>query len=226
MGRERHAKCDSVAGIPSAARAHSIYKHAAPEMNTLAKLVTSAKTTLASLLKRNECECSGDDPAGSPRHPAPAELSRIELHVVINRAEFPAPEPVCFAASCFQQPLDAPCYIPLGTGRGRHQSYNRKSRGPAPGGLVAEGSRPASILVLQMFDHAQSSFNVSTWLMPQRQDRKAGWFNSVLTGAKPPGAGVVWRPFRISQTARMTGAVSMQTPLVLIAVDGWNRVDP
>jgi hypothetical protein len=43
---------------------------------------------------------------------------------------------------------------------------------------------------LQIFDHAQSSFNVSTWLMPQCHDRKAGWFNSVLTGAKPPSAGV------------------------------------
>jgi hypothetical protein len=67
-------------------------------------LDASAKTMRAGLLKRDEGERGRDYPAGSAGYPAPTELAWIELHVVVDSAEFPAPQPVRFPASRFQQP--------------------------------------------------------------------------------------------------------------------------
>ena len=62
MRRERHAQCDSVAGIPPAAWAHSVEQHACAEVDPLIELGGSVMTTLPSLLKGNECECCRDYP--------------------------------------------------------------------------------------------------------------------------------------------------------------------
>src|ERR1700674_2021026 len=99
MWRERHAKCNSIARIPSAAWAHSIEEHARTELDSLIELGGLVITTLPGLLESNKCECSRDYPARRPWCPAPAELSWIELDLVVDSAEFPSPEPVCFAAS-------------------------------------------------------------------------------------------------------------------------------
>src|ERR1700674_4725204 len=102
MRCQRHPKCHSVARIPPAARAHSVEQHPGAEVDPLNELGTA----LPGLLKGNECECSRDYPARCTGYPAPAELGWIELHFVIDHAEFPPPGPVCLAASCIYQPLD------------------------------------------------------------------------------------------------------------------------
>ena len=63
MRRERHAKCDSIARIPSAARAHSVEQHAGAEVDPLSEPGGFVIATLPGLLKGNEGECSRDYPA-------------------------------------------------------------------------------------------------------------------------------------------------------------------
>ena len=62
MRRERHAKCDSIARIPSAAGAHSVEEHAGADVDPLSEPGGSVITTLPGLLKGNEGECSRDYP--------------------------------------------------------------------------------------------------------------------------------------------------------------------
>src|SRR5579872_4633756 len=99
MRCQRHAKCDSIARIPPTARAHAVEEHAGTEVDPLSEPGGFVISTLSGLLKGNECECSRDYPARRPCCPAPAELGWIELDLVVDSAEFPSPQPVCFAAS-------------------------------------------------------------------------------------------------------------------------------
>src|ERR1035441_3739716 len=99
MRCHRHTKCDSIARIPSAARAHSIEQHVGPQLDSLCQFSRSVKAVLPRLSKRNDAEGGRDHPARCSRNPAPAELGWIELNLVVDRAEFPTPQPRCFTAS-------------------------------------------------------------------------------------------------------------------------------
>src|ERR1022692_1019155 len=107
--RERHAKCDSIARIPPTAGAHAVEEHACAEGDSLSETDGIVIATLPGLSKGNEGECSRDYPARCTTHPAPAKPGWIELHLVVERPEFPAPQPVCLAASRVQEPLDSGC---------------------------------------------------------------------------------------------------------------------
>src|ERR1035438_4280671 len=109
MRGKRHAKCDAIARIPSAARAHSIEQHAGAEVDPLIELGGFVITALPGPCKGNECECSRDYPTRRSWNPAPAELGWVEVHFGVHHAEFPPPEPVCLAASCTYHPLDPRC---------------------------------------------------------------------------------------------------------------------
>jgi hypothetical protein len=87
--REWHAKRNSITRIPSSARAHPIKQHAGSEFNTLSELGASAKASF--VLKHDEGERGRNYPTRGAAYPVPAEFARIELHVVVDRAEFPTP---------------------------------------------------------------------------------------------------------------------------------------
>src|ERR1017187_2901718 len=61
--RERHAKCDSIPRIPSAAGAHSVEEHAGTDVDPFSEPGSVVIATLPGLLKGNEGECSRDYPA-------------------------------------------------------------------------------------------------------------------------------------------------------------------
>ena len=93
--------------------------------------------------------------AGQYGEPAPAELGWIELYVVVDSAEFPPPEPVCFPASRLQPPPYSPCQT-RGLVPGRHQAHNHKGRGPAPFGFVTEKRWPTTVFVLEILDASKA----------------------------------------------------------------------
>jgi hypothetical protein len=64
MRRERHAKCDAITRIPSAARARAVEEHAGAEVNPLGQSGGAVIATLRGLLKGNQGERSRDYPAG------------------------------------------------------------------------------------------------------------------------------------------------------------------
>ena len=51
--RERHAKCDSIPRIPSAAGAHSVEEHAGADVDPLSEPGTAVIASLPGLLKGN-----------------------------------------------------------------------------------------------------------------------------------------------------------------------------
>src|SRR5207244_602445 len=109
VGGVRDPECHSIARVPSATWAHSIEEHAGADLDTLAEFGTSAKTMFPSLLKCDECESGGDYPAHSFGYPVPAELGWVELHLIVDSAEFPSPKPICLATSRVQHPTYSLC---------------------------------------------------------------------------------------------------------------------
>src|ERR1017187_4587620 len=60
--RERHAKCDAIPRIPSAAGAHSVEEHSGTDVDPLSEPGSVVIATVPGLLKGNQGECSWDYP--------------------------------------------------------------------------------------------------------------------------------------------------------------------